>query len=137
MIVKRIKELQKVQVCMISTMIGIFLIGAMIMVTRSPVRALESGEEEQGENVSAEFTQELSEDKSKAEVRIQVDAGMKRVRVLGITLPDGTYVPGSRAVYEATRNGSHEFLVDYEEIIGEVSTQEPAAVSTPGNAETS
>lgn len=129
------KRKSKVPVGMVSTMFTTCLIGAMILGTISPVRALESKGEEIGEDVSARFTQELSEDKSQAEVTIQAASGRKRVRIIGITLPDGTYVPGSKAVYEAARNGSYEFIVDYEEIVGEVSNKEPVVLSTPGNAE--
>lgn len=127
----RIKEVQKVRACIL----GACLIGVMIMGTVSPIRALEGGGEEKGANISAEFTQELSEDKSKAMVTIEAASGMKKVKIIGITLPDGEYVHGSTAVYEAARNGSHEFVVDYEEIVEEVSSKDSVTSSTPSNAE--
>ena len=92
---------------------------------------------EAAENVSATFTEKLSEDGTSSEITMSVSAADQNTEILQIENPDGT-VSGDASVttYSVAENGTYEFSVTYQ-VNGEDESKETFSyiVSGIGKAE--
>ena len=94
--------------------LALVLAAGIVVSQVQPFQALARRDSQAGQKLSAQFVSELSEDRRSSKIMVSVSS-RDTVRVLGITLPNGVYIPGSKAVYTAVRNGRQDFMVDYEE----------------------
>ena len=65
--------------------------------------------------VNMKFDSSYDEDENVEVIRGEAIAKKSRVNVLGVTLPDGTYIEEQEVEYLAEENGDYDFIVHYEE----------------------
>ncbi len=74
-----------------------------------------SAEEKGNESVSYDVQKELSSDNKKANLTLKTTPKSTDVKILTIETPDGKKVDGQEAEYTATKNGSIDFVITYQD----------------------
>ena len=66
-------------------------------------------------SVSALFSSKM--ENNKENITIETNSSDENIKVMGITLPSGSFVEGNQASYEANENGDYKFEVTYQETV--------------------
>ncbi|MBC2157150.1 bacterial Ig-like domain-containing protein [Listeria innocua] len=94
----------------------LFVMAALLIIGQLNLSSFRVFAEEKGnESVSYEIQNELSSDKKKAKLKIKTTPKNEEVKILTIQTPDGKKVEGQEAEYTATKNGTVDFVINYQD----------------------
>lgn len=92
-------------------LMAFFLVLGQLNLTALKVFAKENGNDE----LTYEVQSKLAEDKKSADLTIKVTPKNDQVKILTIETPDGEKKEGQEVSYKAEKNGTTNFLINYQD----------------------